>query len=509
MHRSSILILGALLFLLIYKFLRFDALGYSFNDMYAFVQMSCSWIDGRPFMYDNIWGYHHKIHNYYTVLLWGPFCYYFGAKGLFAIQVALLLLAYGLVNRQLMRLHIPDWARTAVLIVGLLGPVAFWLNDHPNIGWHTELTYLPAALLWAVTLGTSRNFAYQILAGLFIVLIKEDGAVLALLIHLSAVVLRYVAEENRRSAPLLIAGLLKQRQFWVVAVGWTVVFVAGMVWLAAKNNFAEPRLRNALALMASHAHERAFWKQNLTLLAQSLLLLIPMAGLIALLTASVRTTQKIVIWGLWLVGVGTLTVLNFVQSAHYIDQFLFYLVSFTWPPRFVLLWGFSMGYVVLLVAILAPAMRPVPSRLAWYAGAFLWLIQLPLLSLARPDLPGLDEWKAAFVGPPGANMNRQFLDPDDLKRVQSVAANLPPRSNVFAFDYVVPYFHRHYGIWPTGNEWQKADIAIMARPDIQRIGHWRKVLLPAPVDSVQLNHYTIYFRPPFANTIRQSVGEER
>ncbi len=506
MRYSYGLILGALLFFLIYKILRFDALGYSFNDMYAFVQMSCSWMDGRPFMYDNIWSYHHRIHNYYTVLLWGPLCYVLGAKGLFLAQTALLLLAYWLTNRHLIRLSVSVYARAASLLVLLLGPISFWLNDHPNIGWHTELTYLPAALLFGVSLGSrvkgELRRVWVVLAGLFLILVKEDGAVLALLIHGSAVALRCFDQADRENLPKHpLVGLLTNGRFWAVIIGWSVVFVAGMVWIAAKNNFAEPRLRNALQLMVSYADEWAFWRQMIVLLGQSLLLLVPVAGLLAGLTRSLRPRTKRAVWVSWLAGVLVLTVLNVVQSAHYIDQPLFYLVSLTWPPRFVLLWGFSAAFMVLVISTFGHNLGPVTARMAWRSIAFLWLVQVPILSLARPDLPGWAEWKAAFWGPPGAGMNPKFLDPDDLKSLRAIADQLPPRSNVFAFDQVVPYFHKHYGIWPTGNQWQPADIAILSRPDFQHLRPLLGTLLPGPMDSVQLKNYTVYYRPAFGRFV--------
>ncbi len=517
MRYSYSLIVGALVFFLMYKVLRFDALGYSFNDMYAFVQMSCSWMDEWPFMYDNIWSYHHRIHNYYTVLLWGPLCYTLGAKGLFIAQTVLLLLAYWVTNRLLIHRSVPVPIQAILLFVILLGPISFWLNDHPNIGWHSELTYLPAALLFGVGLGRSNGSVrevgkrakatvWAVLAGVFLVLVKEDGAVLALLIHGSVVAMRYVqqADRERLQIPLWV-GLLKKSQFWWVIVGWSMVFVIGMVWIAAKNNFAEPRLRNALQLMATHADEWLFWRQMLGLLAKSLLLLVPIAGLIALLTRPLSARLKLAVWVCWLTGVLVLTVLNIVQSAHYIDQPLFYLVALTWPPRFVLIWGFSATFLVLLVttfgAVLRLGLRPV----SWPLIGFLWLVQLPILMVARPDLPGWAEWKAAFWGPPGAGMNPQFLDPGDLTAIRQLADRLPPRSNVFAFDYVVPYFHKHYGIWPTGNNWKPADVSVLSRPDFQQLRPLLRTLLPGPIDSVQLNNYTVYYRPAFAPFVARAV----
>ena len=86
--------------------------------------MSYSWLDGRPFMYDNIWGFHHRIHNYYTVLLWGPLCYVAGAYGFFLVQALLLGLSYAVLNERLTR-EVPPWVRYGLLGAVLLAPVFF------------------------------------------------------------------------------------------------------------------------------------------------------------------------------------------------------------------------------------------------------------------------------------------------------------------------------------------------------------------------------------------------
>jgi len=518
MRYSYGLILGTLLFFLLYKILRFDALGYSFNDMYAFLQMSYSWMDGRPFMYDNIWGYHHRIHNYYTVLLWGPLCYYFGAKGLFFVQTVLLLLAYWLTNRQLIRAGVPDWAQIALVGVILLGPVSFWLNDHPTIGWHSELTYLPAALFWAVGLGQKSegrkeagNGFWLVLAGAFLVLIREEGAILALIIHGSAVALAYFKRSGEMRSKLhpllgLLIGPSRQTgRFWLAVLGWSVVFVAGMVWIAAKNNFAAPRLQNALYLLETHMGERLFRWQLFVLLVKSLALLLPVVVLLELFTRALKPRLKTAVRTVWLVGVTALTILNIVQSAYYIDQPLFYLVALSWPPRFVLIWGFSAAFLLLVVGTFAHDLRPVSVRKMVWSTAFLWLIQLPLLKETRTDLPGLAEWKAAFMGPPGANMDARFLQEKERAVMRRLAASLPPHSNVFAFDYIMPYFHKQYGIWPTGNQWQPADVAILSRPDFQHLRDRLNTLLPVPIDSVQLPNYTIYYRPAFAPFVKSAT----
>ncbi|RIV26747.1 hypothetical protein DYU11_00015 [Fibrisoma montanum] len=498
MQRSTYWIGLFLLAFFAFKVLRFQTLAYTYNDMYAFLQMSCSWMDGRPFMYENIWGYHHKIHNYYTVLLWGPLCRFFGVYGLFAVQTALLLISYGLVNERLARRSVPPWARYALLGTMLLGPVSFWLNDHPNIGWHTELTYLPAALLFALALsGASRPAA--IAAGLGVVLIKEDGAILGALIHLAYDGVRFMRDQPKR--PLW--QWLTQPRFWLIGLGWGCVFVLGMVWLGFKNNFAEPRLQQALNLIGSGSGELAFWRQMLILVGQSVLLLLPVLGLLLWFGKALGRGIGSKALVMWLAGVAVLTGLNFVQSSLYYGQPLFSMVSLTWPPRFVLLWAFSAAFLTTLLYELGGGFQSVVKWPVGLVGGGLFVLQLPLLYLARPDFPTPREWAATVRGRYYAEKNPAYLQPGDLAIIRCLADQLPPRSNVFAFDFLVPFFHRHYGIWPTGNQYCPADVALLPIDDPQGL---RKVLpMREPYEVIRLKAYNLYVSAPYKRAVKQCI----
>lgn len=495
MHRSSYVIVLSLLGFLAFKVLRFQTLGYTFNDMYAFLQMAHSWMDGRPLLYDNIWGYHHRIHNYYTMLLWGPFVRVFGAYGLFMVQVSLLIVSYVWANERLSRSYVPTGLRYALLVGLLLGPVTLWLNDHPNIGWHTELTYWPAALLFALAL-TGRSRLGVALTGLFIMLIKEDGAVLAGLIHLSYDGIRYV----RRHPDRPLFRWVGSGRFWAIALGWSAVFGAGMVWLDYKNGFAEPRLQQALHLIAANIGTAAFWRLTGGLAGQSLLLALPALGLLGLLLRSLRTRRTVAYLSVWAVGVAVLTVLNFVQSSHYYGQPLYYLVSLTWPPRFVLVWAFSAAFVLMAVQILADGFRPVPFRRVGWVVAGLWLVQVPILYLTRPDLPSGRDWVALLRGWPSADKNPAYRQPADLSRLRCVADGLPDQASVFAFDYVVPIFHRQYGIWPTGNQYAPADVAVLPTDDPQ--GLRPKLPMRQPYRIIPLGAYRVYVTDAYEPTVR-------
>ncbi|QDK80779.1 hypothetical protein EXU85_20075 [Spirosoma sp. KCTC 42546] len=498
MYRLTYIVGVILIGFFFLKVVRFQALGYTFNDMYAFVQMSRSWMDGRPFMYENIWGYHHKIHNYYTVLLWGPLCRAFGAYGLFAVQVSLLLISYIGVTEHLYRRQVTPWIRYVVVLVILLGPVSFWLNDHPTIGWHTELTYLPFALLFALALLGKRKL-WAVIAGLAIVLVKEDGAVLAALIHLAYEGLQLIRKRPGAS----LWNWLLQGRFWLIAVGWVVIFLVGMIWVGYKNNFAEPRLQIALSLLSRNIGERAFWRQMLVLLGQSVLLVSPIVGLLGLLVSRLRDRFTGRLFLLWGIGVLVLTMLNFVQSVHYYDQPLFYLVSLTWPPRFVLLWAFSVAFLTILTSLFADQILPIQPATSWLIGAGLFIVQVPILYLTRPDFPSVTDWLRTFRGYYSSDKNPIYLQPSDITVVQCLADKLPHDANVFVFDFLVPYFHRQYEIWPTGKHYRPADIALIPIDDMQ--GLRKSLPMHQPYRVLRLKGYNLYVSPAYEETVKQCI----
>lgn len=484
MQRSTYIISLLIIGFLGFKVVRFQLLGYTFNDMYAFIQMSHSWLDGRPFMYENIWGYHHQIHNYYTVLLWGPLTHWFGAYGLFIAQTFLLLLAYGVVNEQLYRRGLPVWARYTVLGVILLGPVSFWLNDHPNIGWHTELSYLPLCLLFASAL-LSEHLLPILLAGLAVVLVKEDGAVLAALIHLA-----YEWVRTIRILPRLSLLLWIQRpRFWFIVTGWGAVFIIGLLWLRMKNQAPEPRLQAALALLSDNIGKAGFWWQMLGLVSKSLLLSLPALVVLIMLIGGIRRDGMRQALLVWVLGVLILTALNFVQSVHYYGQPLFYLVSLTWPPRFVLVWAFSAAFLVLLTGAFARQVQPDRPMGILVTAVVLFGLQIPILYLVRPDFPSLRDWLRVARGQYDQQKNMAYLQPADLSVAQCIAAKLPATANVFAYDFLVPIFHRQYEIWPTGKHFQPADIAIVPA---NMASLRSKIPMREPYQIIRLKAYDLY-----------------
>ncbi len=501
-------VISSLLLLLFFwfKVIRFQGLYYTYNDMYIFLQNSCSWMDGRPLLYENVWGYDDRIHNNYAMLLWGPLIYVAGAYGAFAVQMGLSMLSYGLLLRQISR-RLPMWAVWLVGAVVLLGPVWFWFSDHPGIGWHPELTYFPLSLLFLLALLSHRT-GWILLTGALLLLVKEDGALLAGALHLAFLSIQYLHANPKRT----IFGILTKPRFWVVLGSWAALFVAGMLFLSYKNNAAEPepRLQQALAVVGAGLRDSVFIKKHLILLLQTVLLLLPSIGL--LLYGLYRVGWRQAGSVLLVYGVAQLALLfsNWVQGAtYYGTNPMFDLVSLTWPPRFVLVYAFSVfyGLAVWFLFGLGPE-RPIPRWQPVVLGALLVAVQFPIVAYARPDFRLLTI---------GRNLIRHRFDPkkepllpaSDVAVIQGLARTIPARSNVYVFDYLIPIFHKHYNIWPTEKGWEDADLAIIPNRDFQRLGKRLPRVMKQPYRGVRLNTYTVYVTPAYEPYLRASLNGNR
>ncbi|GAB2533104.1 hypothetical protein [Spirosoma aerophilum] len=470
--------------------------------MYIFLQSSCSWINGRPLLYENIWGYDDRIHNNYAMLLWGPLIYAGGAYGAFVVQVGLSLISYTLLLRYCSR-HLANWAVWLILIVLLIGPVWFWLNDHPGIGWHPELTYFPLSILFVLTLLSRATIWFWVTAAL-IVLVKEDGALLAGAIHLAFVCIMYLVRNRQRS----IFGVLTQPKFWITLAGWAAVFVLGMAFLSYKNNAVEPepRLQQALNAIGSGLHDRVFIRKNLLLVFQTVLLLAPSMGVLLYGVYQVGWRQVGSVLLIYAVAQLALLLSNWVQGATYYGTNDFFdLVSLTWPPRFVLVYTFSVVYTILVWLLFEAGKQPERD---WKQLAFcivLFFIQWPIVEYARPDFRLI---------PTVTNLFRHRFDPvkesllpaSDVAVVKQIARTIPPRSNVYMFDFLIPFFHKHYNIWPTEKQWEDADLAIIPKNDFQNLRSHLSRVMKHPYRTIELRTYTIFVTPAYEPYVKASLA---
>ncbi|WP_420148013.1 hypothetical protein [Spirosoma sp.] len=493
------------LFLLLFfwfKIVRFQGLYYTFNDMYIFLQQSYSWMDGRPLLYENIWGYDDRIHNNYAMLLWGPLIYVLGAYGAFAVQTGLSILSYAVVLRHISR-RMKSWAVWMILVVLLIGPVWFWFNDHPGIGWHPELTYLPLSILFVWALLTYQTVWFWVTAVL-IVAVKEDGALFAGCTHLAVLSIQYLVSDRKRS----IVSILTQPRFWVTAGTWAAVFIAGMAFLSYKNHSSEPepRLQQALNAIATGLHDGVFIRKNLKLLLQTFLLLLPSIGFLLYGLYRINWRQAGSILLVYSVAQAALLLSNWVQGAtYYGTNALFELVSVTWPPRFVLMYAFSVTYSLTVWSLFGAGEQPNQNWRTLLTGTLLVFMQLPIVHYVRPDFQ-LVSIARNLLQHRFDPFKEPLLPQSDVAVIEKITQLIPKHSNVFVFDFLIPFFHKHYNIWPTGNQWENADLAIIPKNDIHKLGERLPRVMKQPYRSIPLNTYTIFVTPAYERYVVKALS---
>jgi len=316
------LLLGAVLaYWLLAKTQLFARLEYT-SDLFSSLQMSLSLGPGRHLLQENGFGDHRALHNYYLLPLLYPLTRPFGAYGLF---VGLALLTFAATIRTL---RLAQDAANGILVHAvacvtlLLGPVAYWMWDHPVYGWHGELLFLPLAILFATSLIRGRG---AWLAAAALILVREEGAILGWAIHTAFLALgggsRNDAGEKRSST---------LRSLFLTSLVWALIFAAGMgVLFAFQKHLGRSRLSfGGLANPFTDAPLRAAYFSSLcdafAILGSGAIFFAGAASARALGCALLCSLPLLVP-----ISIGAVTYGAAGLAWH----------GAAWPPRFVILWS--------------------------------------------------------------------------------------------------------------------------------------------------------------------------
>ncbi len=412
------------------KALLFRNLEYLGSDLFSFLEMSWSWYYAGLWLHDNIYGHHYALHSFVIVPLFSPLTIPLGAYG-FVVGLALL---NAFAAWRLATLAVLDLPARLAALAGLLSPVAFWAFDNPYWGFHPELCYPPLAVLFAAELETGRR-GRAALAALPLMLVKEDGAVLAacvLVAHFASQLwgLRHDPEAERRKT--LAAALLA-----LLAV--TLVFAANMAILglasrfhAAEQGTSSGRIGDALRMLALTAAGRG--KIPRLVLQDGLVFYAQMAAFVLL--PLLRRFPRGAL--LFLVSAPPVVAVLLVSAATYRFELM------VWSPRVATLLGVVLACLVIAGAN-GPTPVPVPAsgRTRTAAAVVLVLVSWGLqVARLRPLpyvlSPRLDA--TALVRGDGYAISR--LPQDDVSFLRCLGARLPGGLPVSAPEGVRPFFHR-------------------------------------------------------------------
>ncbi len=322
----TVLVGGVWLFL---KIISFDQSAYGL-DLFSNLQMTYTWLQGFEPLYEGRYGHHSLLHNFYFNMLLAPFTLIFGAYGLFIAHVLITLTACFL-TLKMVWLHYPHlkWYTGWWLAVFFVGIYGYWLFENIWYGFHIELLYPSLSLFFAISLLVGKRWQ-QILAGLLLVLVKEDGAVLACAIHLFYLFIQFSLKKQSAAKAFSKAT--------VVACGWAFVFALGMFWMYYLNHFQSLRTNKAFHYFFTEAKAELLPFVS-TCLAQAFDLLIPVFCFIGLFFKW-RYLLTVVILVLPLLAVGIISSMLYYP---------FFDHALAWCPRFAHYYGFLLAAMLMLL----------------------------------------------------------------------------------------------------------------------------------------------------------------
>lgn len=149
---SSILLFvagsGVFVFFFILKCLHIQRCDYT-SDLFTHFQLSHDWLIGKPLFYENCFGFHNKLHNYFIDPLLSPFTWLFGIYGLFVALFSLMIGSFFMVLKLLDR-HSATFETRLLFFIFYTSPLSWFLflrvscGDTPDSPGAAALRYLPS-----------------------------------------------------------------------------------------------------------------------------------------------------------------------------------------------------------------------------------------------------------------------------------------------------------------------------------------------------------------------------
>jgi len=416
--------LAAALIFVIFKIAKYELCYYT-DDLFSCLQLTRSWIDGYPLLWENRFGNSAALHNNYVSVLLAPFTVLAGSKGLFVAHALILFLS--LVSFILMK---DEFINSnfrfcfAVVLIIAAGPFSFWIFDNPHFGWFPDLLFLPFSLLFAVALISGKQWMIAI-AAVLLVITKEDGPVIACCISIYFILTSF---QRKQRSIILIKKLL------ITTGVWLLIFSFSIFLLFFQNDFKPVNLNIALNIFLS-ATAANLLSYFINVLSGFTIMMLP----VVLLFFSVFKTQYLLFAlaaALPIVIVGLISGFPHLPNTNY---------SLTWTARFTEVLGFFLAASVL--SMTREGTRPEVLRIAgrfpalgaaviiFMYGQFLCLINVKgynikdeLLAVSHGDLPAGVTQKA-------------------IEMMKCIAVNTPRNTVVIPPENYYNIFEKHRYAW--------------------------------------------------------------
>lgn len=436
-------IAGCILWYLL-KVFQFQTSPEQYPDGMVILQLSRGWLEGRPLLFDTIYGNHALQHNYYLIPLAGIFTKPMGVYGLFMAYVCLVGVFFWKYYRSL-----PDFnalesrASWLTVLCYVFGPMAYFMYlDY--FGWHPEQYLIPLLALLALSLG-QRKWGMSLVWLSLAFLVKESAIVLICCLLLFCSVVDLVL---RNPGKPVLSYLLNRRNVTITGISLTL-FALGLWWLSHLNGPQTSRLAQAFAKV----------QYNMTFVYYVLF-----SGMVGLMTFGLglipfvpwlRTfSRKRLIIGLLAGCYLVLFVMFAVESLYYFPTIY---PGISYPPRISGLWAFMFGaFLFLSHRFTLSGMLRGQNAMSWtLAGCVLQFVMAPFLVAHHFTFESRPARLSANVS--YMMKTRLGLDPypDGIaNELHDLAGKLPPGSEVIVPFQHIRYFENAYpSFWDYGGKY--------------------------------------------------------
>jgi hypothetical protein len=324
---------GWYLFLFIIKCLQFHQCQYT-SDLITHLQISRDWLLGKPLFYENCYGRHDLIHNYFFDPLMGILTYSLNAYGIFLILFIFMVAAAWSAFITLQKFSATVYTQ-CIFFIFISCPAVFYIIHNEHYGFHAEMLLFPFYILFSSCI--LRQSPWRYFWAVIAFMVKEESAAIVLCIWLAGNFFLWDSGQIQRNE------FLKRCVMAIVVC--VTVFLAGFSWLKHLNASTESRSGHVVdALQNYPLHD------ILDSFTYLVLLRIQLTAFIILMLFIYSG------WKFTLVGIILsipVLLLNFLSGIFYLENDMIMIrnyFSLLWCPRFSIYWGYWMS--ILAMALL-------------------------------------------------------------------------------------------------------------------------------------------------------------
>jgi ABC-type multidrug transport system fused ATPase/permease subunit len=430
---SSILLLvaavAAFVLFFILKCLHLQRCDYT-SDMFSHFQLSHDWLIGKPLFYENCFGFHAKLHNYFIDLLLSPFTALFGVYGLFVALFSLIIASFFMALNMLDR-RAASFETRLLLFIFYASPLSFFIFHNEHYGFHVEMLLVPLSLLLCVAY--LQKSKWYLLWTALIVLVKED----AVIVLWCCLMVIHVKDWNVKQ--------LTPKQFFRKALNLTLlcllIFIVGLVWLKYLNHWETTRSGEIIARLQGRSLASVMNSFGYLILQRALLTL-PVAFIVFLCTGW-RFTLSAMLISIPILIVNLLAGMMYFSDG---DSGMYNVFSLLWVPRLSMHWGYWLSVLVISLTCQSP-FRMFSSRFARVSSCAcfgLLLFGFQYWFLLHCEVTRFDAVKSIREAFEPAFPNEANWE---LAAAARIAPQLPPHYPVAPMDGVFGAFHKQDIVW--------------------------------------------------------------